>query len=52
MEVNCETDFAARGADFQQLVREIVSHVTATPVQGVDALLEQRLHGGGDKNGP
>jgi elongation factor Ts len=29
LEVNCETDFAARGADFQELVRGIAMHVAA-----------------------
>lgn len=29
LEVNCETDFAARGDDFQQLVRGVAMHVAA-----------------------
>jgi len=29
LEVNCETDFAARGADFQELVRGVAMHVAA-----------------------
>jgi elongation factor Ts len=29
VEVNCETDFAARGDDFNQLVRDIAMHVAA-----------------------
>jgi elongation factor Ts len=29
VEVNCETDFAARGQDFQELVRGIAMHVAA-----------------------
>lgn len=29
LEVNCETDFAARGDDFQELVRGIAMHVAA-----------------------
>ena len=29
LEVNCETDFAARGTDFQELVRGIAMHVAA-----------------------
>ncbi len=29
LEVNCETDFAARGADFQTLVRDVAMHVAA-----------------------
>ncbi|MGD8377014.1 MAG: translation elongation factor Ts [Acidobacteriota bacterium] len=30
LEVNCETDFVARNADFQQLVKDIAMHVAAT----------------------
>jgi elongation factor Ts len=30
VEVNCETDFVARNADFQQLVRDIAMHVAAS----------------------
>jgi len=29
VEVNCETDFVARGAEFQQLVKDIAMHVAA-----------------------
>lgn len=29
LEVNCETDFAARNEDFQQLVRDVAMHVAA-----------------------
>ena len=29
VEVNCETDFVARGADFQQLVKDIAMHIAA-----------------------
>jgi elongation factor Ts len=29
VEVNCETDFVARGEDFQQLVKDIAMHVAA-----------------------
>ena len=30
VEVNCETDFAAKGPDFQQLVKEIAMQIAAT----------------------
>ena len=30
VEVNCETDFAAKGADFQSLVKEIAMQIAAT----------------------
>ena len=30
LEVNCETDFAAKGADFQTLVKEIAMQIAAT----------------------
>jgi len=29
VEVNCETDFVARGEEFQQLVKDIAMHVAA-----------------------
>lgn len=29
IELNCETDFVARGADFQQLVKDIAMHIAA-----------------------
>jgi elongation factor Ts len=29
VELNCETDFVARGADFQQLVKDIAMHIAA-----------------------
>ena len=30
VELNCETDFVARGAEFQQLVKDIAMHIAAT----------------------
>src|SRR5437763_15621594 len=30
VEVNCETDFVARGEEFQQLVKDVAMHVAAT----------------------
>ncbi len=49
VEVNCETDFAARSQDFQQLVRDIAMHVAAAAPRFVrredvteDVLAEQR----------
>ena len=29
VEVNCETDFVARGDEFQQLVKDVAMHVAA-----------------------
>src|SRR4029434_1750573 len=29
VEVNCETDFVARGEDFQQLVKDVAMHIAA-----------------------
>ena len=50
VEVNCETDFAARGADFQGLVGEIADHVlNAAPAASAEAMLDQPLHAGGGK---
>jgi len=37
VEVNCETDFVARGEEFQQLVKDIAMHVAATNPMAVDA---------------
>ena len=33
IEMNCETDFASRGDDFSQLVRDIAMHVAASAPQ-------------------
>jgi elongation factor Ts len=46
VEVNCETDFVAKTADFQSLVRSVAEHVAKNAPADVAALLEQPLAGG------
>jgi elongation factor Ts len=46
LEINCETDFVAKNADFVALADEIVRHVAATRPAGVDALLASTLADG------
>jgi elongation factor Ts len=41
VEVNCETDFAARNDDFRALVREVAGQVLKTRPASVEALLAQ-----------
>ena len=49
VEVNCETDFVARNADFQQLVKDVAMHVAASAPRFISReevtpeLLEQEL---------
>ena len=42
-EVNCETDFVARGDDFNNFVASLLNHVQANPVENMEALLAQTL---------
>jgi elongation factor Ts len=46
VEVNCETDFAARNEDFQALVREAATLALKGRATDVTALLEQSASGG------
>lgn len=39
VEVNCETDFVARNADFQAFVNQVAEHVLATGLTDIEALL-------------
>lgn len=41
IEVNCQTDFVARSATFQQLAKNLAMQIAAIPVDSVEALLEQ-----------
>lgn len=41
VEVNCETDFVAKGDDFQGFVREVASHVVTADPGSVEALKNQ-----------
>ena len=44
-EVNCETDFVARGDDFNGFVTAVMNHVMANPVADMDELLGQTMEG-------
>jgi elongation factor Ts len=41
VEVNCETDFVAKTAEFQELVKDICLHTAASDADDVDSLLDQ-----------
>src|SRR5215510_3291475 len=45
LEVNCETDFVAKNADFIALAQSLVEHVVATKPADVDALLASSFQG-------
>lgn len=47
LEVNCETDFAARSTDFQQLVKDLSMHIAAAAPRHVarDEVSEEMLAG-------
>ncbi|GII58990.1 elongation factor Ts [Planotetraspora thailandica] len=45
LELNCETDFVAKGERFQQLAADVVAHILATKPSDVPALLESELNG-------
>jgi elongation factor Ts len=45
VEVNCETDFVARGDDFRAFAKAVASRVVAERPQTLDALLQAKLDG-------
>ncbi|WP_067124633.1 translation elongation factor Ts [Microtetraspora malaysiensis] len=45
LELNCETDFVAKGERFQELAAEVVAHILATRPSDVPTLLESELSG-------
>ncbi|MEU4829279.1 translation elongation factor Ts [Streptosporangium sp. NPDC023615] len=45
LELNCETDFVAKGERFQELAAQVVAHVLASRPADVPALLESDLDG-------
>ncbi|GII80525.1 elongation factor Ts [Sphaerisporangium rufum] len=45
LELNCETDFVAKGERFQELAAAVVAHVLATRPADVPSLLESELDG-------
>ncbi|MBB2910068.1 elongation factor Ts [Streptosporangium becharense] len=45
LELNCETDFVAKGERFQELAAQVVEHILATRPADVPALLESEFGG-------
>ncbi|HEY7888245.1 MAG TPA: translation elongation factor Ts [Steroidobacteraceae bacterium] len=45
VEVNCETDFVARGEDFRAFAKAVASRAVAARPQTLDALLQAKLDG-------
>ncbi|MBB5778092.1 translation elongation factor Ts [Nonomuraea jabiensis] len=45
LELNCETDFVAKGERFQELANQVVEHILATKPADVAALLESSFGG-------
>ncbi|GAA3114989.1 translation elongation factor Ts [Planomonospora alba] len=45
LELNCETDFVAKGERFQEVAAQVVAHVLATRPADVPALLESQIDG-------
>src|SRR5205823_3541426 len=46
LELNCETDFVAKNADFVELAQTLVEHAAATKPADVNALLASELSAG------
>ena len=46
LELNCETDFVAKGDRFQALAEEILTHVVKTKLSNLEALLASDFGGG------
>ena len=46
LELNCETDFVAKGDRFQALAEEILTHVAKTKLSNLEALLASEFGGG------
>ncbi|MDC3416372.1 translation elongation factor Ts [Aquibacillus salsiterrae] len=49
LEVNCETDFVTKNDQFKNLLSELGKHLVSQKPESVEAALEQKLHGDGDK---
>src|SRR3954452_23545721 len=45
LELNCETDFVAKNADFVALAQKLTEHISATRPASVEALLASQLDG-------
>ncbi|GER65651.1 elongation factor Ts [Weizmannia acidilactici] len=50
LEVNAETDFVAKNAEFQNLVKEIAAHLLATKPADLDAALNSKMANGSTVN--
>ena len=50
LEVNCETDFVAKGDDFLNFVNQVAERALAGGVSDIDALLALAYDDGGDKS--
>ncbi len=48
VEVNSETDFVSKNADFQKFVADIAGHIAKTAPADTDALMEQKFMNTGD----
>ncbi len=48
VEVNCETDFVAKGDDFQDFARKVIQRILAARPADVEALMELPAEEGGD----
>ena len=46
LELNCETDFVAKGERFQELAEELVSHLESSKIADVDAFLASTMASG------
>ncbi|MEC5422664.1 translation elongation factor Ts [Virgibacillus sp. C22-A2] len=49
LEVNCETDFVTKNDQFKQLLSELGSHIIKEQPKTVEEVMQQPLHGTGDK---
>jgi elongation factor Ts len=45
LELNCETDFVAKGERFQELAAQVVAHILATKPADVSSLLDSEIDG-------
>jgi elongation factor Ts len=45
LELNCETDFVAKGERFQELAAQVVAHILATKPANVSSLLDSEIDG-------
>jgi len=46
LELNCETDFVAKGERFQELANELLAHLVASKIENVEAFLASTMANG------